>query len=123
MLIGDARVSTTDQNLDLQYEASTASGCEQIIDDTMTGRTSQRPGLNQTLDILREGDTLIVWKLDRLGRPVKNLVTRTLPKDVADDLVVSVPTLFCWVPASPLTTQNPIDTTDNASASGTVNHA
>ena len=74
MLIGYARVSTTDQNLDLQHQALTAAGCERIIDDTISGGTKRRPGLDQTLDILREGDTLIVWKLDRLGRSVKNLV-------------------------------------------------
>lgn len=74
MLIGYARVSTTDQNLDLQHQALTTANCDRIIDDTMSGGTRHRPGLDQALDLLRDGDTLIVWKLDRLGRSVKNLV-------------------------------------------------
>ncbi len=82
MLIGYARVSTTDQNLELQHQALTAAGCERIIDDTISGATKQRPGLAQVLDILRNGDTLVVWKLDRLGRSVKNLV------DLVTDLVL-----------------------------------
>lgn len=205
MLIGYARVSTTDQNLDLQHEALAAAGCERTIDDTITGTTRHRPGLDQTLDMLRDGDTLVVWKLDRLGRSVKNLVdlvtdlenrgvgfksltdqidtttpsgrfffhvmaslaqmerelmaerTRAglqaarrqgrvggrkrkmtdskiesarkllaagaTPRDVANDLGVSVPTLYRWVPASSLTTQNPIRTSGKAPTSQTSCHA
>lgn len=74
MLIGYARVSTQDQNLDLQIEALTKSGCQRIFDDKISGSRAERPGLSKALEMLREGDTLVVWKLDRLGRSVKNLV-------------------------------------------------
>lgn len=74
MLIGYARVSTQEQNLDLQLEALTKAGCKKIFDDKISGSRTERPGLNKVLEILREGDTLVVWKLDRLGRSVKNLV-------------------------------------------------
>ena len=74
MLIGYARVSTQDQNLDLQIEALTKAGCERIFDDKMSGSRAERPGLAKALEMLREGDTLVIWKLDRLGRSVKNLV-------------------------------------------------
>ena len=75
MLIGYARVSTSDQNLTLQHEALKKADCEKIYDDTMSGSRAERPGLSKTLEMLREGDTLVVWKLDRLGRSVKNLIT------------------------------------------------
>ena len=74
MLIGYARVSTHDQNLDLQIEALTKAGCSKIFDDKISGKSTERPGLTKTLEMLREGDALVVWKLDRLGRSVKNLV-------------------------------------------------
>lgn len=74
MLIGYARVSTQDQNLDLQIEALTKAGCEKVFDDKISGSRAERPGLTKALEMLREGDTLVVWKLDRLGRSVKNLV-------------------------------------------------
>ena len=74
MLIGYARVSTQDQNLDLQSEALTKAGCERIFNDKISGSRAERPGLTKALEMLREGDTLLVWKLDRLGRSVKNLV-------------------------------------------------
>jgi DNA invertase Pin-like site-specific DNA recombinase len=74
MLIGYARVSTQDQNLDLQLAALSTAGCKNIFDDKISGSRSERPGLTKTLEMLREGDTLVVWKLDRLGRSVKNLV-------------------------------------------------
>jgi len=74
MLIGYARVSTQDQNLDLQLEALTKAGCQKVFDDKMSGSRAERPGLAKALEMLREGDTLVVWKLDRLGRSVKNLV-------------------------------------------------
>src|SRR5208282_5198328 len=74
MLIGYARVSTQDQNLDLQIEALTKTGCKKVFDDKISGSRAERPGLAQALEMLREGDTLVVWKLDRLGRSVKNLV-------------------------------------------------
>lgn len=74
MLIGYARVSTQDQNLDLQTDALIKAGCKKVFDDKMSGSRAQRPGLTRALETLREGDTLVVWKLDRLGRSVKNLV-------------------------------------------------
>jgi DNA invertase Pin-like site-specific DNA recombinase len=75
MLIGYARVSTNDQNLSLQKEALEKCGCEKIYEDKVSGTRANRPGLDKALEMLREGDTLVVWKLDRLGRSVKNLIT------------------------------------------------
>ena len=74
MLIGYARVSTQDQNLDLQIEALTRAGCKKVFDDKISGSRAERPGLAKALEMLRDDDTLVVWKLDRLGRSVKNLV-------------------------------------------------
>ena len=74
MLIGYARVSTQDPNLDLQREALTKAGCQQIFEDKVNSARADRPVLATTLETLREGDTLVVWKLDRLGRSVKQLV-------------------------------------------------
>ena len=74
MLIGYARVSTQDQNLTLQREALINAGCEKVFEDKVSGTRADRPGLSKTLEMLSEGDTLVVWKLDRLGRSVKQLV-------------------------------------------------
>lgn len=74
MLIGYARVSTQDQNLDLQKDALKRAGCERIIVDVASGKRADRTGLDQALDILRAGDTLVVWRLDRLGRSLKHLI-------------------------------------------------
>lgn len=74
MKFGYARVSTQDQNLGLQIEALTQAGCEKIFDDKISGSRGERPGLTKALEMLRDGDTLAVWKLDRLGRSVKHLV-------------------------------------------------
>lgn len=74
MLIGYARVSTQDQSLELQTEALTKAGCQRVFEDKVSGTRADRPGLTKALEILRDGDTLVVWKLDRLGRSVKNLV-------------------------------------------------
>jgi DNA invertase Pin-like site-specific DNA recombinase len=74
MLIGYARVSTQDQNLELQFLALNKIGCEKIYQDKISGARNNRPGLQQALDELRKGDTLVVWKLDRLGRTVKGLI-------------------------------------------------
>jgi DNA invertase Pin-like site-specific DNA recombinase len=74
MLIGYARVSTQDQNLDLQTEALRKAGCKKIFDEKVSGSHAERPGLAKVQEALRDGDTLVVWKLDRLGRSVKHLV-------------------------------------------------
>ena len=74
MKIGYARVSTLDQNLDLQRDALTAAGCQKVIVDQLSGATSTRPGLDKVKEQLRAGDTLVVWRLDRLGRSLKDLI-------------------------------------------------
>src|SRR3954447_13282721 len=74
MLIGYARVSTLDQTLALQQDALTAAGCEHIYTDTVSGSVTERPGLTQALSHLRAGDTLVVWRLDRLGRSLPHLI-------------------------------------------------
>jgi DNA invertase Pin-like site-specific DNA recombinase len=74
MLIGYARVSTHDQNLDLQKDALEKAGCKKIYIEQMSGSSRIRPELEKTLEILRTGDTLIVWRLDRLGRSLKHLI-------------------------------------------------
>src|SRR6266446_3908713 len=74
MLIGYARVSTDDQSLSLQRDALNKVGCKRIFTDKASGAPTQRPGLADALSHLRKGDSLVVWKLDRLGRSVKGLV-------------------------------------------------
>lgn len=74
MLIGYARVSTTDQNTDLQKKALIRAECELIFEDAASGKNAQRPGLKRAIRRLRRGDTLMVWKLDRLGRSVRDLI-------------------------------------------------
>ncbi|WP_374451858.1 recombinase family protein [Phenylobacterium sp.] len=74
MHIGYARVSTTDQRLDLQLDALKRAGCERIFTDQASGARNDRPGLEGATSHLRAGDTLVVWKLDRLGRTVRQLV-------------------------------------------------
>jgi DNA invertase Pin-like site-specific DNA recombinase len=74
MLIGYARVSTDEQNLDLQRDALEKAGCEQIYTDRVSGTKASRPGLTEALSHLRSGDTLVVWRLDRLGRSLRHLI-------------------------------------------------
>ncbi|EHK4871936.1 recombinase family protein [Enterobacter hormaechei] len=74
MHIGYVRVSTNEQNTALQRDALERSGCELIFEDKMSGKTSDRPGLKKLLKTLSSGDTLVVWKLDRLGRSMRHLV-------------------------------------------------
>jgi DNA invertase Pin-like site-specific DNA recombinase len=74
MLIGYARVSTQDQTLNLQLDALEKIGCKKIFTDTISGAKVERKGLDQALSYVREGDTLVVWKLDRLGRSLKHLI-------------------------------------------------
>jgi len=80
VLIGYARVSTEDQNLDLQRDALTRAGCERIFSDKLSGARDGRPGLADALSHARAGDVLVVWKLDRLGRRTRSLL------DLIDDL-------------------------------------
>lgn len=74
MLIGYARVSTTDQNPELQIDELQETGCEQIYQDKISGSTRDRPELTACLKTLRKGDTLIIWRLDRLARSLRDLI-------------------------------------------------
>lgn len=74
MFIGYARISTSDQLMDLQIDALKNAGCEKFFTDTVSGSKASRPGLDEALGFAREGDTLIVWKLDRLGRSLCHLL-------------------------------------------------
>lgn len=74
MLIGYMRVSTGEQNLDLQRDALDGAGCDRVFDDVCSGRTTERAGLDKAIDIMRDGDTLVVWKLDRIGRSLPHVV-------------------------------------------------
>lgn len=80
MIIGYARVSTQDQDPALQLDALVAADCEQVFHEKATGASRERPELTACLRTLRKGDTLVVWKLDRLARSLKDLVT------IIDDL-------------------------------------
>ncbi|MVM34953.1 helix-turn-helix domain-containing protein [Spirosoma sp. HMF4905] len=74
MKIGYARVSTLDQNLDLQLNALQTAGCEKIYQEKISGACKERPELEQLLKSLRPGDEVMVWKLDRLGRSLQHLI-------------------------------------------------
>lgn len=78
MKIGYARVSTKDQNLDLQIEALEKAGCEKIYQEKISGATKNRPELDKMIEQFREGDELYVWRLDRLGRSLKNIIDLVL---------------------------------------------
>ena len=73
-LLGYARVSTTDQDAALQIDALTAAGCYRVFVDTISGSLDHRPELEKLMDQLRPGDTLVVWRLDRLGRSIRHLI-------------------------------------------------
>ena len=75
MKIGYARVSTGLQNLDLQEDSLEKFGCEKVFTDHMGGAKSNRPGLETAIEFVRSGDTLVVWRLDRLGRNMEDLIT------------------------------------------------
>ena len=76
MKIGYARVSTADQNLDLQMDALEAAGCKKIYSDRgVSGAKAERPGLDKALEHIRRKDTLVIWKLDRLGRSLSDLLS------------------------------------------------
>ncbi len=74
MKIGYARVSTEDQNLDLQIDALKEKKCDHICKEKMSGTIHDRPALDEALNFMRKGDTLVVWKLDRLGRSLRHLI-------------------------------------------------
>jgi DNA invertase Pin-like site-specific DNA recombinase len=74
MLVGYARVSTHEQNLDMQLDALKAAGCQKIFTDKISTLKAERKGLDEALTFLRPGDVLVVWKLDRLGRTLKQLI-------------------------------------------------
>ena len=74
MQIGYARVSTEEQTLELQKDALTGAGCSRIFTDVASGANVERPGLAEALSFVRPGDTLVVWKLDRLGRSLQHLI-------------------------------------------------
>ncbi|PTJ62644.1 recombinase family protein [Staphylococcus saprophyticus] len=75
MKIGYARVSTGLQNLNLQEDRLNAYGCEKIFSDHISGSKSKRPGLDKAIEFARSGDTIVVWRLDRLGRNMEDLIT------------------------------------------------
>ncbi|KPI24043.1 Resolvase domain-containing protein [Actinobacteria bacterium OV320] len=79
-VIGYKRVSTNAQDAQLQQDALSAAGCSKIYEDKASGKNTERPGLLSALDYARDGDTLCVWKLDRLGRSTKDVLT------IAEDL-------------------------------------
>jgi DNA invertase Pin-like site-specific DNA recombinase len=74
MLIGYARVSTADQTLALQQDALQEAGCDKVFTDTASGSKQERAGLEDALSHVRKGDTLVVWRLDRLGRSLRHLI-------------------------------------------------
>jgi len=74
MLIGYARISTEDQKLDLQHDALRATGCEKNFDETASGASARLPVREELLEYARPGDTVLVWKLDRLGRSLRDLI-------------------------------------------------
>src|SRR5260221_7353304 len=74
MLVGYARVSSDDQKLDLQRDALEAAGCSKIFSDKLSGVRADRPGLTKAIEFARSGDTLCVWRLDRLGRSLLHLI-------------------------------------------------
>lgn len=75
MKIGYARVSTGLQNLDLQEDSLKNFGCEKIFTDCISGAKSKRPGLDSAIEFARKGDTIVVWRLDRLGRNMEDLIS------------------------------------------------
>ena len=75
MRLGYARVSTSEQNLDLQLRALKGAGCDRIFQDTITGKSRKRPGLNKLMASIKTGDAVVIWRVDRLGRNFYHLVT------------------------------------------------
>jgi len=74
MRVGYARVSSDDQNLDLQLDALRKAGCKKILEDRKSGARADRPGLTRLMETVREGDVVVIWRLDRLGRSLRDLL-------------------------------------------------
>jgi DNA invertase Pin-like site-specific DNA recombinase len=106
MKIGYARVSTRDQNLDLQIDALKKAGCERIYQDIASGSRSARPALDEMLGQVRADDVLVIWKLDRMGRSLPHLV------ELVGDLVNRKVGL--------LSLNDPIDTNRHHACSGSI---
>lgn len=83
-VVGYARVSTRDQTADLQRQALRAAGCDLVFEDTVSGASRSRSGLDQALAQLTPGDVLVVWKLDRLGRSMQHVVNTVLDLDARE---------------------------------------
>jgi DNA invertase Pin-like site-specific DNA recombinase len=83
MLLGYARVSTDDQHLELQRDALNGAGCERLFEDRFSAVRAERAGLKQLLDVSRRGDTVVVWRLDRLARTLKDLIALVEQLDAA----------------------------------------
>jgi|SRR5882762_8955317 len=94
MRIGYARVSTQEQNLDLQKDALKRAGCEKIIEDVISGKAENRSGLDRAREQLREGDVLVVWRLDRLGRSLKHLIE--LMAELEKQKIGFLRNMFCY---------------------------
>lgn len=75
MRFGYARVSTSEQNLDLQLDALKRAGCDRVFQDVITGKSRKRPGLDKLMADIKSGDTVVIWRVDRLGRNFYHLVT------------------------------------------------
>lgn len=100
MLIGYARVSTQDQNLSLQQEALKKAGCRPIFEDNISGARSERAGLEIARQMGRRGGRKRKMTESKIDSAKKLLANGVPPYDVANSLSVSIPTLYCWVPAS-----------------------
>lgn len=96
MKIGYARVSTRDQNLDLQLEALKQSGCEEIFSEKISA-AKERPELEKMISILRKGDVVIVWKLDRLGRSLRHLINLVTLFNEKGDEFISLNDKICYL--------------------------
>ncbi|MBC6445245.1 MAG: recombinase family protein [Alphaproteobacteria bacterium GM202ARS2] len=90
MKIGYARVSTAEQNLDLQRDALKEAGCDRIFEDKVSGVRSDRPELARALDMLRAGDTLVIWRFDRLSRSLKDLLDKVEALKATEVQLVSI---------------------------------
>jgi len=85
MKIGYARVSTKEQNLDRQIDALQQAGCEKIFSEQISGAKKERPELNMLLSQIRDGDQLVIDKLSRLGRSLKDLIQIVSVRQLADE--------------------------------------